>query len=166
MHQPYRHTHTISTPFLSRPASGIHKYTRPYNPHKPIHQRPQTHAHTRTNTHHRYHIHTAPQTHNSHTHTASTPTQPPQKHTPTRRSPGPPTLTLTLTPMTYRRCCSTDALAGRMQSQPRTSPQLDRPGRQDQAIQNQTRQDQIRPSHWLCIRRDQQAGLRKFFCQT
>ena len=37
---------------------------------------------------------------------------------------------------------------------------------QDQAIQNQTGQDQIRPSRWLCIRRDQQAGLRKFFCQT
>ena len=156
-----------------------------------------------------------------------------------------------------------------MHSQPRTSPQLDRPGRQDQAIQNQTGQDQansqlnrpgtrqagtgsdqtgldqvrpdrtrpdqasertesghtrssharqavtrqaayrtgtghdltgrvpdrthrisppaieqaryqtghayrirpyktrqIRPGHWLCIRRDQQAGLRKFFRQT
>ena len=79
-----------------------HKRTTatPIHPHKPIHQR------------HRSHI---PHSTNTHTHTASTPIQPPQKHTPTRRSPGPPTLTLTLTPMTYRRCCSTDAVAAHCQ---------------------------------------------------
>ena len=114
----------------------------PIQPHKPIHQRHRpTHNHTpqipqpyglrahpastKTRTHapqiprtrHRYHAHTAPQPHND---TNARTTQP----RPTD--------------------ADADAVAPTLShSQPRTSPQFDRPGtRQDQAIQNQTGQDQ------------------------
>ena len=96
MHQPY----TAPTLNSTRPATGIHRYTRQSSHHKPIHQRPQTHAHTRTPqiphpysptnaqqphpyTHtnqstndivhtHRYHTPQIPQPYSLHTHTAST----------------------------------------------------------------------------------------------
>ena len=92
-------------------------------------------AHTHTHNH-RYTLH------KYHNHTASTNTYSLHKHpqTPTRRSHGPRRC----------RCNSTSTLiAGRMQSQPRTSLQLDRPDRQDQARpksdQDQARSDQIEP---------------------
>ena len=208
------------------------------NPPTTTDTRPYTHT---TDTH----THTAPQPHA--TDTAPQPHNDTNAQTPTRRSPGPPTQTLT--PSHREAMPYPDVDAAPMQSQPRctrsprTSPQLDRPDRQDQiepdktgldqrpyrgqvsdrprtkpdgtgsghdmthaiqparyqtghnltgriqdqAIQNQTGQDQARPSRWqvsdrpstrqqaippagsgqaICIRRDQQAGLRKFFCQT
>ena len=86
-------------------------------------------AHTHN---HRYTLH------KYHNHTASTNTYSLHKHpqTPTRRSHGPRRC----------RCNSTSTLiAGRMQSQPRTSPQFDRPGRQDQIEPDKTKSDQTEP---------------------
>ena len=80
MHQLYRHTHTISTPFSPRPASGFHTFPRP---HSHTNQStndtvPQTHAtDTHTTTNYRYHNHTAPQTPTTirrHPHDAGPPT--------------------------------------------------------------------------------------------
>ena len=98
MHQLYRHTHTISTPFSPRPAFPVPQISTPIPPHKPIHQRLQTHKHTDT-TPIQPHKHTAPQTHSPtntqpHKHTA------PQTPTPTRRRP-PPTLTTHREAMPY-----------------------------------------------------------------
>ena len=112
MHQLYRHTHTISTPFSPRPASGSHKF----------------------------HAHTAPANQSTndtvHTHTPQIPhpycptNAQQRKHpTATHATPGPPTLT-TLTP-THRRCRSTDVDAAPVGSQ------LDRPDRQDQSTHSQ-----------------------------
>ena len=77
MHQLYRHTHTISTPFSTRPASGFHTSPRQSSHRKPIHQRhcPHPQPHTR----HEFRAHTAPHTTTQPPQTP-TPIQPPQTH--------------------------------------------------------------------------------------
>ena len=153
MHQLYRHTYTISTPFSPRPASGFHTFRahtatqtnpqrhRPPNlhahtTHKPIHQRPQPHRYT-------------------HKHTPQIPR--PYSPTDAHRHPrdaGPRrrcrrtakrchTPTLTFSPpqaglQSGLQAGHADVVAAPMQSQPRTSPQLDRPDRQDQTKPNRT----------------------------
>ena len=118
---------------------------RPSSPRKPIHQRPRTHKHTPQipRTRHRYHTHTAPQPHT--TDTTHTP-QIPHPHSPTttQRHKRTHDAAQAHRRRRRRRRRRTDvvALAGRMQTQLPASPQLDRPGRQYQAIQNQTGQDQ------------------------
>ena len=100
--------------------------------HKPIHQRP--HNTTTDTTLHKYHI----------THTASTNTHSLHKHTPHSTQARPPTsdvdvdATLTLMPIP-RRCCSTDAVAAPMQSQP--LPVRNWTGQADRIRLNQTRPD-------------------------
>ena len=214
MYQLYRHTHTISTPFSPRPASGSHKfranpahtnqstndtahtlhkhhtpqipqpYTTTNSTHAPV-QPPQTHSlhkhpqpYSPTPTRTTYHKHPQPYsptptrtTYHKHPHPHSlhrhpqpyspTPTPPPHPHslhthTQTRTTPARPP-TQTLTPSHREAMPCPDVVAAPMQSQPRTSPQFDRPViRQDQAIQNRTgsgrapdrpgtRQDQIEP---------------------
>ena len=44
MYQLHRHIHVISTSFPTRPALRFPQLPRPHSPHKPIHQRPQTHT--------------------------------------------------------------------------------------------------------------------------
>ena len=77
MHQLYRHTHTISTPFSPRPASGLHRYTRQSSHRKPIHQRhrptdtraqPATQTNPPTTLPHRYHTPQIPQPYSLHKH--------------------------------------------------------------------------------------------------
>ena len=128
-----------------RPTTTHHRFTPKHTPQTtPIHtpQIPQPHSPTKT---------TPIQPHKTHTHTA---TQTPTRRT--RRRP-PPTLTTHREAMPYP-----DVVAAPMQSQPRTGPQLDRPGtRQDQATAaigqaRQTGSDRTRPDQ-----KQAQAGLDK-----
>ena len=75
MHQPY----TAPTLNSTRPAYGIHRYTRQSSHHKPIHQRhspPNLHANPATTN----------QSTNDTVHQISTPIQPPQTNPPTTQS--------------------------------------------------------------------------------
>ena len=143
------HCHTLPKPFskifLFRIyASTIHRTDFDFDETSaPVYTHLRAHpASTNQSTNDTAHTHTPqipPYTlHKYHNHTASTNTYSLHKHpqTPTRRSHGPRRC----------RCNSTSTLiAGRMQSQPRTGPQFDRPDRQDQTRQSQTRLDQVRP---------------------
>ena len=102
------HKHTRQTaPANQSTTTPSTKSPRPYNPHKPIHQRPQIHAPIHTQTKPQIPRPYSPT--NAHNHTTSTNTPQP----PTRRRP-PPTQTLTPSHPTLTRS--------------RQSPQLDRPG--------------------------------------
>ena len=176
MHQPY----TALTLNSTRPATSLHTFPRQSSHHKPIHQRhsptdtrantatqnqsTNDHRHTPIHAHHRYRAHTAPQTRNSHRHTA------PQ--TPTRRRTGPVDVVDALTLTQHRRCRGPASVgnwtgqADRLcldESHARTghAPAIRQARHQTGRVQNQTR-----PGHWLRLRRDQQAGFRKFFCET
>ena len=143
MHQPY----TAPTLTSTRPATGLHTSPRQSSHHKPIHQRHSPHTQTpRPYTLHKYHNHTAPHTTR---HTASTNTQ-------THSTQGRPdvdavdALDVDAVAQTFSPpqaglqsgLQAGHAVAAPMHSQLTASPQLDRPDRQDQAIQNQTGQDQ------------------------
>ncbi len=145
-------TYPTLTP--TRPASGLH--TSP---------RPSSHTNQSTNDT----VQHTTTLHKYHNHTASAPIQPPQKHAPTlhryhahatdttpirphnhtttqthaRRSPGPPTQTQTPS----RRRCRTRCTRSHAPVRNSTGQAPDR------IRPYKTRQNQARPSHWLCIRR-------------
>ena len=152
MHQPY----TAPTLNFDETSDRFTHISAPSSHHKPIHQRhsppnlranPATTNQSTNDTVHTYHT---PQIH--------TPIQPPHPHSLHKNTrpldASPPTdadvdvdAVAPRSDAIPRRCCSTDAVAAPMHSQPRTSPQLDRPDRQDQIEPDKTGLDQkqIRP---------------------
>ena len=109
---PTTYTHPPCLTLIStRPALRPHRYTRPYSPHKPIHNDtvPQTHTPTQPQIHtHKFHTHrhansTPIQPHKhtptlSHKHTQTSPNRPPHTYTPANRHTTQAPTTLTLTP--------------------------------------------------------------------